>query len=48
MSEFKEKTNEKEGQRRKRFLEFLRSLPHPDVTYDPKTKRYVPKKEEQK
>jgi len=26
---FKEKTGEKEGQRRKRFLLYLRELPHP-------------------
>lgn len=44
MAEFKEKMNEKEGQRRKRFLEFLRSQPMPNGTYDSKLKKWIPNK----
>ena len=42
MSEFKEKRGEKEGRRRRRFLEFLRSLPMPNGKYDPKLKKWIP------
>jgi hypothetical protein len=42
MEEFKEKLNEKEGQRRKRFLAFLRELPMPDGEYNEKTKTWIP------
>lgn len=41
MAEFKEKLNEKDGQRRKRFLKFLRELPVPDGTYDEQLKRWI-------
>jgi hypothetical protein len=44
MAEFKEKSDEKQGQRRKRFLEFLRSLPMPKGSYDLKLKRWIPDK----
>ena len=42
MAEFKEKRNEKQGQRRKRFLQFLRELPMPAGTCDAQLKRWVP------
>jgi hypothetical protein len=41
-SKFVEKRNEKQGQRRKRFLEFLRGLPMPDGKFDEQKKRWVP------
>lgn len=45
MALFKEKIvgEEKAGQRRKRFLKFLREMPMPDGTYDPKLKKWVPR-----
>jgi hypothetical protein len=42
MAEFTEKRNEKAGQRRKRFLAFLRSQPMPDGKYDHKLKKWIP------
>lgn len=46
MAEFKEKRGEKEGQRRKRFLEFLREQPMPNGTWDEKQKRWIPAPED--
>jgi hypothetical protein len=43
MALFKEKMGEKQGQRRKRFLQFLREQPMPDGTYDPKLKKWIPR-----
>ena len=45
MALFKEKGfgEEKQGQRRKRFLKFLREMPMPDGTYDSKLKKWVPR-----
>jgi hypothetical protein len=48
MSEFHEQAGEKEGQRRKRFLEFLRSLPKPNGIFDPKKKVWIPNEEKKK
>jgi len=42
MAEFKEKLKEKSGQRRKRFLQFLRDLPMPDGKFDHKLKKWIP------
>jgi hypothetical protein len=42
MAEFKEKLNEKVGQRRKRLLAFLRALPLPDGRYDHRLKKWIP------
>lgn len=39
---FTEKVGEKEGQRRKRFLQYLRSLPMPDAKFDLKKKIWIP------
>ena len=41
MTKFIEKLKEKQGQRRKRFLEFLRSLPKPEGVFDDKRKVWV-------
>ena len=41
MSKFLEKRGEKAGQRRKRFLEHLRSAPKPDGVFDEKRKVWV-------
>lgn len=41
---FKEKSGEKEGQRRKRFLLYLRELPHPLIQWVPSLGKFVPKK----
>ncbi len=43
MNKFIEKSGEKEGQRRKRFLKFLREIPMPDGVYDKKLKRWIPR-----
>jgi hypothetical protein len=48
MAEFKQNMGETEGQRRKRFLKFLRALPMPDGTYDLKLKKWIPRKEAKK
>jgi len=39
---FKEKNGEKQGQRRKRFLQFLRDLPKPSTRFNEKTKQWMP------
>lgn len=46
MTKFVERINEKEGQRRKRFLQFLRELPKPDGVFDEKRKVWIPNKKE--
>lgn len=48
MSQFIEKRGEKEGQRRKRYLEFLRSQPMPKGTFDDKKKIWIPEKSQSK
>jgi hypothetical protein len=42
MSTFIERFGEKQGQRRKRYLEFLRNLPKPKGTFVEKTKKWIP------
>lgn len=41
MTKFIEKRGESEGQRRKRFLEFLRSLPKGEGVFDDKKKMWI-------
>ena len=41
ISKFIEKSGEKQGQRRKRFLEYLRSMPKGEGRFDDKRKIWV-------
>lgn len=42
MDAFVEKPGEKDGQRTKRFLEFLRNVPMPKGIWDEKLRKWVP------
>lgn len=46
MTIFIERRGEKDGQRRRRFLEFLRALPKPSKRFDDKLKRWIPDDDE--
>lgn len=42
---FIERKGERQGQRRKRFLEWLRAFPKPKGTFDDKRKIWIPEKQ---